>query len=241
MSMTRPGDTWRPLARRLAPLLLLALTGCAGVTERLPAMTAFEPREETHVQGPCGERYPAEIGLRIDMIRQQLERGRPRAALAHLEEGGFDRAETTLMRGDALRAIGRHDDADAVYETLATGCLAGEAYHGMARNAVARGDREEAILLMQEARRARPTDPDIRNDLGYLLILQGRRQAAREELLTALELGGARRRAASNLVMLLMQEGETLEAQRLAERYGVDGELVERLRRLARAGSNDNG
>ncbi|ATJ83164.1 hypothetical protein BEI_2177 [Halomonas beimenensis] len=219
----------------LAGLLLLG--GCAGFQERMPRLVFDEAPEGQGREsvGPCGERYAAEIGLRIDMIRQQLEQDRPRSALAHLETLGLDFAETTLMRADALRAIGRRDEADAVYETLATGCLAADAYHGMARNAVARGERHEALLLMRESRLARPADPDIRNDLGYLLLLEGRRREAREELLTALELGGDRSRAASNLVMLLMQEGRTAEAQRLAARYGVDGELVERLRRLARS------
>ncbi|MDR5867051.1 tetratricopeptide repeat protein [Halomonas koreensis] len=231
----------RDVGRGLALAALVALTGCAGVSEPR-AMWRFAEGDtagERRVQGPCGERYPAEVGLRIDMIRQQLEQGRPRSALAHLQQADFGRAESVLMRGDALRAIGRRDEADAVYETLATGCLAADAYQGMARNAAARGDRREAILLMREARHARPTDPGIRNDLGYLLLLEGHRRQAREELLTALELGDVGQRAASNLVVLLMQEGRSAEAERLADRYGVDAALVERLRGLARAQGRD--
>lgn len=221
-------------------LCLMALQGCAGMPERQAIWPASDDEPRRAVRGACGEHYSAEVGLQVDMIRQQLEQGRPRAALAHLEARDFGHAETLLMRGDALRAVGRHDAADVVYQTLATGCLAAEAYQGMARNAVARGERREALLLMQEARRARPTDPAIRNDLGYLLLLEGQHHAAREELLTALELGGDGRRAASNLVMLLMQEGRTAEAERAAARHGVDAALVERLRRLARARREDD-
>lgn len=197
-------------------------------------MIGLGQRDEVkEVTGPCGERYSADIGLRMDMIRQQMEDGRSRSALAHLDESGFDYAEAALMRGDALRDVGRRDQSDAVYETLAGGCLAADAFHGMARNAVARGDRDQALVLMRQARDARPTDAEIRNDLGYLLILEGKPKPAREELLTALELGGTGRRAASNLVMLMMQEGRVVEAERLARRYDLDDELVARLRRLA--------
>lgn len=217
----------------LAALVMTVLSGCAGGMEPMSMIGLGQHDEVERVTGPCGERYSADIGLQIDMIRQQMEQGRSRSALAHLEESGFDYAETTLMRGDALRDVGHREAADAVYETLATGCLAADAYQGMARNAAARGDRHEALLLMQEARRARPTDAEIRNDLGYLLLLEGERQQAREQLLTALELGGAGQRAASNLVMLMMQEGRVAEAERLARRYGVDAKLVARLRRLA--------
>lgn len=197
-------------------------------------MIGLGQRDEVkEVTGPCGERYSADIGLRMDMIRQQMEDGRSRSALAHLDESGFDYAEAALMRGDALRDVGRRDRSDAVYETLAGGCLAADAFHGMARNAVARGDRDQALVLMRQARDARPTDAEIRNDLGYLLILEGKPKPAREELLTALELGGTGRRAASNLVMLMMQEGRVVEAERLARRYDLDDELVARLRRLA--------
>ncbi|MFG6136789.1 tetratricopeptide repeat protein [Halomonas sp. B23F22_10] len=217
----------------LPTLLMAILSGCAGGMQPMSLIGLGQRDEVKDVTGPCGERYSADVGLRIDMIRQQMEDGRSRSALAHLEESGFDYAETTLMKGDALRDAGRRDESDAVYETLATGCLAADAYQGMARNAVARGDRHEALLLMQEARGARPTDADIRNDLGYLLLLEGQHRRAREELLTALELGGAGRRAASNLVLLMMQEGRVVEAERLARRYDLDDELLVRLRRLA--------
>lgn len=223
----------RCLRTGLPAWVMMMLSGCAGGMEPMSMIGMGQRDEVKDVTGPCGERYSADIGLRIDMIRQQLEDGRSRSALAHLEESGFDYAETTLMKGDALRDAGRRDEADAVYETLATGCLAADAYQGMARNAAARGDRHEALLLMQEARSARPTDADIRNDLGYLLLLAGKHRQAREELLTALELGGTGQRAASNLVMLMMQEGRVVEAERLARRYGLDAELVARLRRLA--------
>ncbi|KGE77992.1 hypothetical protein CVH10_02575 [Halomonas sp. ND22Bw] len=211
----------------------MMLGGCAGGMEPMSMIGLGQRDEVKEVTGPCGERYSADIGLRMDMIRQQMEDGRSRSALAHLDESGFDYAEAALMRGDALRDVGRRDQSDAVYETLAGGCLAADAFHGMARNAVARGDREQALVLMRQARDARPTDAEIRNDLGYLLMLEGKPKPAREELLTALELGGTGRRAASNLVMLMMQEGRVVEAERLARRYDLDDELVARLRRLA--------
>ncbi|MCK2183434.1 tetratricopeptide repeat protein [Halomonas getboli] len=221
----------------LIPLALLALTGCAGGVEPMAMVGLGGGEEAKDVTGPCGEHYSADIGLRLDMIRQQMEQGRSRSALAHLDESGFDYAEAALMRGDALRDVGRRDESDAVYETLAGGCLAADAFHGMARNAVVRGDRQQALVLMRQARDARPTDADIRNDLGYLLMLEGEPQQAREELLTALELGGAGQRAASNLVMLMMQQGRVVEAERLARRYDVDDELVARLRRLSSGGA----
>ncbi|APX92852.1 hypothetical protein BWR19_07865 [Halomonas sp. 1513] len=221
-------------------MVVAGLAGCTTVTTSMPGnVFALEGNGDNEwVTGRCGERYAADIGVQLDMIRQLLESDRPRSALAHLDSHDFGIGEADLLRGDALRAIERHGEADAVYDSLTSSCLAADAYRGMARNAASRGDRREALVLMQQARQERPADPRIRNDLGYLLMLEGQRGAAREEFLTAIELDSGQRNAASNLVLLLMQEGQTAQAENMAARLGVDAALVERLRRASPTGAD---
>ncbi|MEQ7871424.1 hypothetical protein V6R97_12305 [Chromohalobacter salexigens] len=238
-------STLRP-GRLMAGLVCLAaLAGCAGPDTPNTAWTQTDGRangiataneeDSTTRRGACGEPMSATTGMQITLIRQMLDDDKPRAALAHLdslslEATGADLAEPRLLRGEALRRTGKRDAADRIYDSLTATCLAADAWRGIARNQAARGDMATALASMRKARESRPIDAAIRNDLGYLHLLEGQPRQAEEEFLTALELSPNYARAARNLVMALYAQGNARQATRIAERYGIGQDDLELLR-----------
>lgn len=213
------------MGRGLAGILLAAmLAGCAAT-----GASGVAGRSDAPQARACGEQVSGETGVELAMVRRLLDDGRPRSALAHLEALQVSLPEATLMEARALREIGRHDDSRDRYRKLQDSCLQADAYHGLALLAFHDGRHGRALELMEQARRARPTDERIRNDLGYLLLLDGQYQAAEEELRTALELNDGDERAASNLVLALLQQQRQAEADRIARRHGVDPDAVGRM------------
>ncbi|WP_280569031.1 tetratricopeptide repeat protein [Chromohalobacter sp. 296-RDG] len=245
----------RPWHAAAGIVCLIALAGCAssstpdtawtqpqGAQSASSRLAAPEEEEGDTRRGACGAEMTATAGMQISLIRQMLNDDKPRAALAHLDDLSLDTdrdalAEPRLLRGEALRDTGQRDKADAVYETLTETCLAADAWRGIARNQAARGKLETALDSMQRAREARPIDAAIRNDLGYLRLLQGQPRQAENEFLTALELSPDYARAARNLVMALYAQNNDRQAEGVAQRYGIDQEEVALLRqtRLAKA------
>ncbi|MCT8470194.1 hypothetical protein [Chromohalobacter canadensis] len=244
--------SWNALA---GVVCLIALSGCAssstpdtawtqsqGAQSASSRLAAPEEEEGDTRRGACGEEMTATTGMQISLIRQMLNDDKPRAALAHLDDLSLnaDRgslAEPRLLRGEALRKTGKRDRADEVYDTLTDTCLAADAWRGIARNQAARGELETALDSMRRAREARPIDAAIRNDLGYLRLLEGQPRQAEDEFLTALELSPGYSRAARNLVMSLYAQNNDRQAEGVAQRYGIDREEMALLRqtRLAKA------
>lgn len=216
-------------------LMMLMLLWLAGCTSAGPEGLRPEGAPQARA---CGEQVSGELGVELSMVRRLLDDGRPRSALAHLEALSTDLPEALLMEADAFRQIGRSADSRHRYEQLQDSCLQADAGRGLALLAFHEGRHEYAILLMQEARKARPTDGRIRNDLGYLLLLDGQDVAAEEQFRTALELDDGADQAASNLVLVLLQQRRRAEAGQVARRHGIDDVVVGRMwRTIANEGS----
>ena len=175
----------------------------------------------TATRGICGDRFTPGHGLELSVARDLYQQGRSRSALAHLEALAFPYPEARLLQADALRHIGNLEASDQLYIGLQDSCLAANAYRGRALNAVQRKQVPRALGLMMQARQAAPTDADIRNDLGYLMMLDGNHSAAEEELLTALELNQQHANAAQNLVLLYLHWGQQDKAYRAAQIYRI--------------------
>ena len=122
-------------------------------------------------------------GLYLQLIHQARADGRPRAALAYLDD--FDRrypgdGEARLLRINSLLDLGQIDAAEAVplpAETADGGVSAARG-HLLA----ARGRWSEAAACYGQASRASPADPLLRNALGYLSLRHvwgGRRRGER--------------------------------------------------------------
>jgi Flp pilus assembly protein TadD len=227
---------WRWLA---TTALVVVLAGCTTTRENMGSdfTGTLEDSGGQPRTGPCGERYTADVGMELSMIRQLLDEERPRSALAYLESGDYGVPEARLMQADALRDIGRLEESDARYGELVDGCLVADAYRGLAHNAFAREAPDEALRYMRQARHERPVDERIRNDLGYLLMLRGEYDEAIEEFLTALELDDGMRLAAGNLVLALLRDDQWDRAGAKARRFGMDDQTLAAMQAAVAGGS----
>ena len=208
--------------------LLLALVGAGCVTDRGPESGTASLASE-----PAPPADPKR--LHLELIEKMLEDGRAHAALAHLDSLSPEDAEAPsarLLRAEALRRTGQLDASWKVYEPLLITEAAAPAWRGLALIKAEQGDLPTSVAWLRRARDLQPTAARIRNDLGYALILNGELESARTELVTALELESSRR-ALRNLVLVLLLEDQTDDAQRLAQRHGIDEAGFERLQRRA--------
>lgn len=207
----------------LAALAALALAGC---------VTDGALRAGGETTAACRE-LPAADSTRLTMIRQALAAGRPHAALAYLDEAASDAPEAQLLRADALRQTGRAEAAARLYEGLRGSCLAGFAHQGLGLIARRAGRIDESAGHLRRARLALPTDTAIRNDYGEVLLARGEQGEAVHEFLTAIELGPNDRRAASNLLFVLVRAGDEGKAADFARQAGLSAEEVAAVRRRA--------
>ena len=173
--------------------------------------------------------------VQLGLVRQMLEQDRAYAGLAHLAAlppAVKSSVEALHLQAELLRHTGDMQAAERRYRELLGGCLAGRGHHGLGLLA-AQHDVTRAATELQEAARLLPTDARIRNDYGYALLLLQDTAAARREFLTAIELGDYRQRAALNLLLLTLYEGDETGADRLRTRMQLTDTGWERLRRLA--------
>lgn len=174
--------------------------------------------------------------MQLQMINDLIARGTLHAALAHLDAldaSSRQAPAAQYLRADILRRTERAAEAAAIYRGLLTTCLAGEGYHGLGLIAAKAGDLATALADLQTARRYLPTDPKVRNDYGYALLLNRQYAPAQSEFMTAIELGGDDERASLNYLTLLFIEGRTQEAQGFAERKHISRDDVLALQQQA--------
>ena len=207
-------------------LVGMLLGGCTHALSRDPlarAMPTACPRIDA-----AGE-------VQLGLVRQMLEQDRAYAGLAHLAAlppAVQSSAEAVHLRAELLRHTGDTGAAERSYRELLGGCLAGRGHHGLGLLA-AQHDVARAAVELQAAARLLPTDPRIRNDYGYALLLSQDAAAARREFMTAIELGDYRQRAALNLLLLTLYEGDEADAEHLRKRIQVTDAGWDQLRRRA--------
>lgn len=208
-----------------AMIILLPLSGCA---LQQPNFNSNNPLEVA--QGP---EQTAEI--HTDLVRGMLAQGKYYAALAHLDELNRkmgQRDEFSYLRAEALAELGRQSEAEKVYKGLLRGKFAAEAYHGLA---LINADSDPALSMsyFQKAAKLRPTSATIRNDLGYALLLAGRRDESRIQFATAFELAPDDPKGRNNHIMMLLIDGREKNAMALAHQYGLSPNVLANLRHRA--------
>lgn len=204
-------------------MMTIALTGCA-----------LKPLTQGYDGGAsCSATPDKEHELNLNLARQMVDEGRLYAALANLQGMAQDAPEVRLAEAKIMRKIGR-PEAQALYQSLAGTCLAGAGEHGLGQLAVASGDTEEGLQRMQTAARMLPTDAQVRNDLGVVLMHLGRTDEARFEFLTAIELSRADTLPALNLTALMFYENKWQEAGELASRFSLSADQVREAEARAR-------
>ncbi|WP_437882598.1 tetratricopeptide repeat protein [Pseudomonas sp. LRF_L74] len=211
----------------IVAVTLAGLSGCASLPELLQARQAGGPL------APACAKPNQEQNLELNLARDMAAEGRLHAALAHLQGLPDSLPDVRLGKAQLLRRLDR-SEARGLYQSLLDTCLSAAGHHGLGQLAVSRGDLREAELQLGEAARLEPTDARIRNDLGVLYLRQGRVEAARFELLTALELNQAQSRPAINLLALLLYQERWEQAAKLIDKVGLSSAQTRSAEALAR-------
>ncbi|WP_018877725.1 hypothetical protein [Thioalkalivibrio sp. ALE28] len=171
----------------------------------------------------------------MQLAEEMMADGRPYAALAELDSLGQEAAEVKLARAQILGRIG-HDEARDEFEALRDhACFRGVAHHGLALLDVRAGRYGEAAETLRIAREELPNVARVRNDYGFVLLIQGQEEAAEFELRTALELSNGDERALENLLLVLMKRDDTEGMDQLMRQYKVGEDLIVRLDQRFRA------
>lgn len=186
---------------------------------------------------PSGMEAEAAQQMHVEAVRGLLEQNQNYAALAHVQQAQVGRATSPVLRfyeAEALRRLQRTQSAETIYRELLKTPLAAQGYQGLGL-LVAASDPAAAAGHFRHAARLAPTDPGIRNDLGYALMLAGRYPEALAEFSTAAELAPADERSANNLIVLMVLMNDEISVRRLAADAGVDATRLAELRRQAQS------
>lgn len=219
----------RPLA--LVLVAAIALAACASPQQRAL---------ERQVSGRMLDEQPGDrAAVHADLIRGMLAQKQVYAALAHVQaqaQAGNTSPELRLLEAEARRRLGQKQAAQEIYRELLNSTFVAEAYHGLGLSN-AGSDWRTSVWQLQQAVQRKPTDAQMRNDLGYALMVSGRHAEALPELATAVELeaGSGADKARNNLVLLMMVTGDEASVQRLARESGMSAETLADLRRRAQS------
>lgn len=211
----------------LRSLLYLLLVPALGACSHLQSALAGGDRNA------CATVPAGQLGMQMELVRQQMDAGKYHAALAHLDATPSDLPALRLLRAQAQSRIDDNAAAGATFRSLLGTCLSAYAHQGLGKIAAAERDSAGALDHLQRARIEAPVDADIRNDYGFMLLALGRIEPALREFRTAIELDPNQRTAARNLVLALLVAQRSEEAQSFAARHGVDAGELETLSRRA--------
>lgn len=178
---------------------------------------------------PAADMPGSTRGLYLQLIHQARADGRPRAAIAYLDD--FDRRypgdiDARVLRVNALLDLGDLDGAEAAAAALPDGGGGAVRGHLLA----ARERWPEAIGFYRQAVAASPADPMLRNALGYAQMRAGFADDAIESLRGALDLAPAAPVVRNNLILALMAGGREIQAQALLNhiRDGRERDMIRR-------------
>jgi len=167
-------------------------------------------------------------------IAQAVRDDKAHAALAQLDALRLQAPKAQLLRADAFRRVNRQEDARRLYQSLLGTCLSGQAHHGMGLLLATLREDTASLGHLQAARELMPTDAQVRNDLGFALLLRRDFSAARFEFMTAIELAPDQPKPRHNLYMLAALQNEDGVKQTLARQWGFDANTEAHLQDSAR-------
>ena len=152
--------------------------------------------------------------LYLQLIHQARADGRPRAAIAYLDD--FDRRypgdrDARILRINSLLDLNDLNGAEAAAAALPDG--GGSAVRG--HLLAARGRWSEAIAPYSQAVQASPANPMLRNALGFAQLRAGLATEAAESLRGALDLSPGTPVIRNNLLLALKAAGQNNEAEAL--------------------------
>jgi Flp pilus assembly protein TadD len=191
-------------------LALIVISGCANT-----------PASKQVSASNCNIPISKEESITLDLIAQQITEKQYYSAIAHLEKAPDSSPRVLRLRAEAQRNTGMLDEAYKSYRNLSLSCMAAFGYAGMAKILATRGDIPQAHQQMLKARRLAPSNADIRNDYGFILLAHKNFKAAQREFMTALQLQPSHPVAIRNMVMSLILDGDSRTALRMAENNDI--------------------
>lgn len=196
------------------------LAGCAG-----------NPPQETRGEQEAGQ------AMHDDLIQGMLAQKKYYAALAHVQQQQAQNGDTPQLRwleAEARRNLGQWRVAEELYKSLLSTPYVAQGRHGLGL-LYSRTDLKAAVWQLQQAVQRRPTDPEMRNDLGYALMVAGRFAEALPQLATAAELDPDGSRSRNNLIVLLLLTHDEAGVRRIARESGLTPDALAGLRKQAAA------
>ncbi|WP_417765448.1 hypothetical protein [Spongiibacter tropicus] len=160
--------------------------------------------------------------MKLDLVSQLIDDGNYYSALAHLENDNSGSPRALWLLAEAQRKTGLLTESYDSYRDLSLTCMTASGHAGMAKILATRGDLDIAHQHMLKARRLAPTNADIRNDYGFILLAMQDFKAAQREFMTALQLQSGHPVALRNMVMSLILDGDSRTAVRMAQNNGID-------------------
>ena len=151
--------------------------------------------------------------LYLQLIEQARADGRPRAAIAYLDD--FDRRYPGELQAQILRVNSLLDLNDVEAAERAVAVLPASPESSAVRGHIfgARGRWAEAAALYRQAMDARPADALLRNALGYALLRLGQTAPAIEALRGAVDLAPTDPSIRNNLLLALTVGGQRAEVE----------------------------
>lgn len=218
------------LLRSLLVFLLLSLicvgfSGCAVLSGHTPTP------DEVASKATQADADKVHTELVQDMIKQH----RYYAALAHIQQLQLDEGKTSqlmYLKAETLRKLGQTVKAGKYYRQLLKTSYAAQAQHGLGLIEV-HNNMAAALKHLRKAVALKPTDGQMRNDLGYALMLDNRFDQARTQFETAVQLDNSNSRSRNNLIVLLLIEGHHKDAHVLASKDNVAAQTWNRLQKRA--------
>jgi Flp pilus assembly protein TadD len=189
---------------------LIVVSGCANM-----------PASKQVSASNCNVPISKEESVTLDLIEQQVTEKQYYSALAYLEKAPDSSPRVLRLRAEAQRNTGMLDEAYKSYRNLSLSCMAAFGYAGMAKILATRGDIPQAHQQMLKARRQAPSNADIRNDYGFILLALKNFKAAQREFMTALQLQPGHPVAIRNMVMSLILDRDSRTALRMAENNDI--------------------
>lgn len=222
------------MIRSFLPAMALALPILAPVPALAATTSADAERESTR-------------GLYMALIRQARADGRPRAAIAYLDD--FDRQnpddrEGQLLRVNCLLDLDQVTAARAALARIPASDRSGAAQAVRGHVLAAEGNWAQAAVQYAAALQESPADAFIANALGYARLRSGQAGLAVETLRGARDLAPEDTVVRNNLILALTMTGRVGEAEAMlgqvadpAEKARLRQQVAGEAARLAAAGS----
>ena len=191
-------------------MILISLGGCASSSKAVAQATS------------CDVPLTQAESMKLDLVEQSIKEGQYYSALAHLETDGSTSPKAIWLKAEGQRKTGLLAEAYDSYRDLSLTCMNAYGHSGMAKILATRGDLPQARQQMLTARKLAPTNADIRNDYGFILLAHRQFKDAQREFMTALQLAPGHPVAIRNMVMSLILDGDSRTAVRMAKNNGID-------------------